>query len=294
MTSVSPNRTTTMTSLNGRTGSLSPARATRPNSSPVIDDTLHCILVYRRTTAPLILCKHDVSSDPLNAHYAGTMIKMIADDPPESIFSDGVLGGFKVVQNHNHQVVYGQDSERICCAVVTGLKYKSRVSIQLLNDLYSNFMAEFEDRALEATKDHDLENDSMAVMENIVKLYADHKMVVMKRKDGSSQSDQGSPLLLSMSPASSMTVSPRDLGEMKAASDQFLEKEEHLSDRMEAKRRRRAMYENIAFCVCLLLVLVAVTAPIIAGVLKKGDEYEEIMAETEKQIAEGQDPVGVP
>jgi hypothetical protein len=220
----------------------------------------------------------------MNDEYAGLVKKMIEDDPPESIFMDGVLGGFKVVQNNNHQVVYGQDSERICCAVVTGLKYKSRVSIQLLNDLYSKFMAEFEDRALEATTDHELEKDSISVMERIVKLYADHKMVVMKRKDGS---QQGSPLL---SPASSM-CSPL---EIKAASNQFLDSQDQLSDRMEAQRRKRAFYENIAFGVCMFLVLVVITAPIIAGVRKKEEEFEQIMAETEKQIAEGQDPVAFP
>lgn len=46
--------------------------------------------------------------------YADAVAAVVSNDPPGGLAESGTLGGFKVVQSDQHQVVYGADSDGIC------------------------------------------------------------------------------------------------------------------------------------------------------------------------------------
>lgn len=101
-----------------------------------------------------------------NQDYAAAVAKVIENDPPSGLSEPGTIGGFKVVQSDMHQVIYGADTDAVCkyrhlgshvfystmhsydtyflgLAVITGLKYPSRVAIKMLQELYKDFMDSF-------------------------------------------------------------------------------------------------------------------------------------------------------
>jgi vesicle-associated membrane protein 7 len=150
------------------------------------DQKLRCALVYRLEAGKTVnLAKYDHASqyeshggaaaDETSLYggkdksYAEAVAKVIANDPPSGLSEAGTIGGFKVVQSDQHQVVYGADSDGICTylvdfsrsvdksilvltlvfqslagmGVITGLGYPSRVAIQMLQELYKQFMDGF-------------------------------------------------------------------------------------------------------------------------------------------------------
>jgi len=131
------------------------------------DNKLKCVLVYRleggRSSSSVgddsgagdgialsgvaatatLLAKYDHASE-YDSHSGGSEGGLYGDK--EKNYADAVgmvVGGFKVVQSDMHQVVYGADSEGLCLAVVTGLKYPSRTAIQMLADLHPPYSEQF-------------------------------------------------------------------------------------------------------------------------------------------------------
>lgn len=121
------------------------------------DTKLRCALAYRLDNGPpLLLAKYDhasqyeshggASTDEAALYggkdktYAEAVGRVIENDPPSGLAEAGSIGGFKVVQSDQHQVVYGADADGICLGVITGLGYPSRVAIQMLQELYKAFM----------------------------------------------------------------------------------------------------------------------------------------------------------
>lgn len=123
------------------------------------DQKLRCALALRieSSGSTVILAKYDYASQ-YESHggsstdettlyggrdksYSEAVAAVVSNDPPGGLAEAGTLGGFKVVQSDQHQVVYGADSDGICLAVITGLGYPSRVAIQMLQELYGTFMA---------------------------------------------------------------------------------------------------------------------------------------------------------
>ena len=98
------------------------------------DKKLRCALAYRMDPgATVVLAKYDhaaqyethagaaaTSSDLYGGRdksYADAVAAVIENDPPSGLSESGTIGGFKVVQSDQHQVVYGADADRICtCA----------------------------------------------------------------------------------------------------------------------------------------------------------------------------------
>lgn len=95
------------------------------------DKKLRCALVYRLDDGNTVtLAKYDyasqyeshggASSDETALYggkdksYAEAVAQVIANDPPGGLTEAGQIGGFKVVQSDQHQVVYGADSDRVC------------------------------------------------------------------------------------------------------------------------------------------------------------------------------------
>jgi hypothetical protein len=101
------------------------------------DKKLRCALVYRLTegsgaaAAPVVLTKYDHASQ-YESHggaggadettlyggrdqsYVQAVSAVITNDPPGGLSESGAIGGFKVVQSDQHQVVYGADADGIC------------------------------------------------------------------------------------------------------------------------------------------------------------------------------------
>lgn len=94
------------------------------------DNKLRCALAYRlQAGGTTILAKYDHAGQ-YEAHggssaegalyggrdnsYAEAVAKVVENDPPGGLAESGAIGGFKVVQSDQHQVVYGADSDGIC------------------------------------------------------------------------------------------------------------------------------------------------------------------------------------
>ncbi|KAL3932138.1 MAG: hypothetical protein SGBAC_010990 [Bacillariaceae sp.] len=117
------------------------------------DSALRCVLVYRleKSGEATCLAKYDhtyeasggAGSGGRDDAFSEAVQGIIGNDPPTGISESNKIGGFKVVQSDQHQVTYGCDKGGVCCAVITGNAYQSRVAIGCLNELYTDFMAKF-------------------------------------------------------------------------------------------------------------------------------------------------------
>jgi hypothetical protein len=95
------------------------------------DTKLRCALVYRLEAGNTVnLAKYDHAAQ-YESHggapaeettlyggrdksYAEAVASVIENDPPSGLSEAGTIGGFKVVQSDQHQVVYGADADAIC------------------------------------------------------------------------------------------------------------------------------------------------------------------------------------
>ena len=104
------------------------------------DNKLRCALVYRiesgSGTQAVLLAKYDHAGQyethggaadeaalygGRDKNYAEAVAGVIANDPPTGLAETGAIGGFKVVQSDQHQVVYGCDKDALCkCVVLAG------------------------------------------------------------------------------------------------------------------------------------------------------------------------------
>lgn len=93
------------------------------------DQKLRCALVYRLESGKTVnVAKYDHAGSYESSggadeaalyggrdkSYAEAVAKVIENDPPAGLSEAGTIGGFKVVQSDQHQVVYGADSDGIC------------------------------------------------------------------------------------------------------------------------------------------------------------------------------------
>jgi len=150
------------------------------------DTKLRCALVYHLEDEPIVIAKYDHASQyethagtdqgtlygGRDKNYADAVGKIIGSDPPSGLSEAGKIGGFKIVQSDVHQVVYGSDTDGICCAVVTGLGYPSRTAIAMLTELYDEFIGKFGDQALSA-KENSLNKRSKTILSTTCKKYED-------------------------------------------------------------------------------------------------------------------------
>lgn len=94
------------------------------------DQKLRCALIFRLSAGlpPTMLAKFDhagqyeshngATSESLyggrDKSFAEAVSTVISNDPPSALTESGTLGGFKVVQSDQHQVVYGADGDGAC------------------------------------------------------------------------------------------------------------------------------------------------------------------------------------
>jgi len=153
------------------------------------DDKLRCAVVYRigkslaDSTSATLLAKYDHASD-YESHagavdgalyggrdnsYAEAVEMVIKNDPPGS-GENGTIGGFKVVQSDLHQVIYGADSDGLCLAIITGLRYPSRIATQMLVELYQEYSSQYGHMVATAEK-NSLSSKSKSLLSRICKKY---------------------------------------------------------------------------------------------------------------------------
>eukprot|EP00536_Pseudo-nitzschia_multiseries_P014235 jgi/Psemu1/310745/fgenesh1_kg.676_\ len=146
------------------------------------DNKLRCALVYRIESGGNAVCiaKYDYAGQYEGAgstlysgkSYAEAVGDVVTNDPPSGLSKNATLGGFKVVQSDQHQIVYGADIDGLCCATISGTDYPSRVSIGMLQDLYTDFSAKFGDAAKTA-KENSLSKKAKSVLKEVCKKYED-------------------------------------------------------------------------------------------------------------------------
>lgn len=101
---------------------------------------------------------------------------VISKDPPCVASSlQKKIGDFKVAKNEDYQVVYGADMSGICLVAIIGFGYPSNVAIQMLQELYPNFMNAVggEEEAQKATE-NSLSMKTKSVMAESCKKYHQH------------------------------------------------------------------------------------------------------------------------
>jgi hypothetical protein len=156
------------------------------------DDKLRSALVYRVKAAlgapatVTLLASYDFMSD-YEAHegastqgalydgrgkgYSEAVGMVISNDAPGTGGQVETIGGFKVVQSDAHQVVYGGDSDGLCLAAVTGLRYPSRVATQMISDLYKEYKSSFGEAAKTA-EEKTLTKKSKSILTKYCQKYA--------------------------------------------------------------------------------------------------------------------------
>ena len=93
------------------------------------DNKLRCALVYRIESGGNAVCvakydhagqyeTHGGADSSLyggrDKSYAEAVGGVISNDPPSGLSQGSTLGGFKVVQSDQHQIVYGADTNGLC------------------------------------------------------------------------------------------------------------------------------------------------------------------------------------
>jgi len=151
------------------------------NESTMSDNKLRCALVFRLNSSggdgPVtLLAKYDHASDGKDKNYADAVGMVVGGDPPRGISEEGAIGGFKIVQSDTHQIIYGADTQGLCLAVVTGLKYPSRTAVQMLTELYPPYSEQFS-LQFEAATINALSKQSKSTLSQFCKKYDDSAKV---------------------------------------------------------------------------------------------------------------------
>ena len=107
-----------------------------------------------------------------NQSYADAVAAVIYNDKPRGLQQPQELGGFKFVQSEQHQITYGADVDGLCCAVITGPQYPSRVAITMLQDLYTEFTNQYGEAAKTA-HENALSRKAKTILKNICQQYDD-------------------------------------------------------------------------------------------------------------------------
>jgi len=160
------------------------------------DNKLRCALVYRLENGGNAVCvaKYDYAGQyethgggasslygGRDKSYSDAVAGVISNDPPSGLSSAGTLGGFKVVQSDQHQIVYGADIDGLCCSIITGTQYPSRVAIAMLQDLYTDFSAKYGDAAKTAAE-NSLSKKAKSILADTCKKYEDPSSVDKTQK----------------------------------------------------------------------------------------------------------------
>jgi hypothetical protein len=120
--------TKTKLSCNNRTTPSTLYQLLFSTTNNMSDNKLRCALVYRLESGRAVcVAKYDHAGQyethggadsslygGRDQSYAEAVSGVVSGDPPSGLSQSGALGGFKVVQSDQHQVVYGADTDGLC------------------------------------------------------------------------------------------------------------------------------------------------------------------------------------
>lgn len=241
------------------------------------DNKLRCALVYRLESSGTAVCvakfdyagqyeSHGGANSSLyggrDKSYAEAVAGVISNDPPSGLSQPGTLGGFKVVQSDQHQIVYGADVDGLCCAAITGTKYPSRIALGMLQDLYTNFSAKYGDAAKTAAE-NSLSKKSKTVLQDSCKKYADPSSVdktqqILGQVDAvkGQMQDNIASMLKNTEKAEDMAAKSEQLNEQASV---FKKRSTDLKKQMQWKNLKMTI---ILGCVVVGIIL-AITVPLV-------------------------------
>jgi len=250
------------------------------------DDKLRCAVVYRidaslgAPTEATLLAKYDYAAD-YESHagavdgalyggrdnsYAEAVEMVIKNDPPGG-GEVGSIGGFKVVQSDVHQVIYGADSDGLCLAVITGLRYPSRIATQMLVELYGEYSPQFGQMVAAAEK-NSLSSKSKSLLTKMCKKYSDLEKVdkasaIAGKIDGVKvqMQDNIASMLNNIEKTESISNQADQLNEQASV---FKKKSTDLRKHMRCKNLKL----TIILIVVVLIILIIVLVPIISTARK--------------------------
>ncbi|CAJ1950140.1 unnamed protein product [Cylindrotheca closterium] len=237
------------------------------------ESSLRCVLVYRLEKAGKAIClaKYDHTYEASGGAASGrddafaeAVQGIISNDPPAGISESNKIGGFKVVQSDEHQVTYGCDKDGVCCAVITGNAYQSRVAIGCLNELYTDFMAKF-GKDTKSAAANSLSKKSKAIMKAVSSKYEDPSKVdktakVLGQVDavkGQMQSNIAN-MLKNTEKAESLNEKSNQLNEQASV---FKKRSTDLKKQMR--------WKNLKMTILLALVCIAIACAIIIPLVNK-------------------------
>ena len=197
-----------------------------------------------------------------NQSYADAVAAVIYNDKPRGLQQPQELGGFKFVQSEQHQITYGADMDGLCCAVITGPQYPSRVAITMLQDLYTEFTNKYGEAAKTA-HENALSRKAKTILKNICKRYDDPASVdqtqrVLQQVDAVKGQMHANiaTMLQNTETAESMTLKSEQLNEQASV---FKKRSTDLRKQMKWKNTKM----TIIFVVFLLAIITAITVPLV-------------------------------
>jgi len=246
------------------------------------DNKVRCALVYRLESDGTAVCvakydyagqyEHQSGADSSlyggrDKSYAEAVAGVISNDPPSGLSQPNELGGWKVVQSDQHQIVYGADIDGLCCATITGTQYPSRVAIGMLQDLYSNFSTKYGDAAKTAAE-NSLSKKSKSILQDSCKKYADPASMdktqqVLGQVDAvkGQMQDNIASMLKNTEKAEDMAAKSEQLNEQASV---FKKRSTDLKKQMQWKNLKMTI---ILGCVIVAIIL-AITVPLVVKAKK--------------------------
>lgn len=257
------------------------------------DNKIRSVLVYRidaalgDTPSVSMLAKYDFSSDyeahagaaTENTLYAGrgnygeVVTQILKNDPPGAGAEVGNIGGFKFVQSDVLQVLYGGNSDGICMAVVTGLRYPSRVATQMLTELYTEYYKAHGSKVTSALP-NSLNKSSKPILKKMCVKYSDIQSVdkasaIIGKVEGVKvqMQDNIASMLNNMEKTESISDQANQLNDQASV---FKKKSTDLKRQMKCK----SLKMSLILGALVLGVLLVFIVPLI-GKAKKATEDEE-------------------
>jgi hypothetical protein len=241
------------------------------------DNKLRCALVYRIESGGNAVCvakydhagqyeTHGGADSSLyggrDKSYAEAVGGVVSNDPPNGLSQESTLGGFKVVQSDQHQIVYGADINGLCCATITGTQYPSRVSIAMLQDLYTKFSSKYGDAAKTAAE-NSLSKKAKSILQDTCKKYEDPSSVDKTQKVlGQVDAVKGQM----QDNIASMLKNTEKAEDMAAKSEQLNEQASVFKKRS-TDLKKQMQWKNLKMTLILggviLVIILAITLPLI-------------------------------
>jgi len=246
------------------------------------DNKLRCALVYRIESGGDAVCiakydhagqyeTHGGADSSLyggrDKSYAEAVGGVVSNDPPSGLSQSSTLGGFKVVQSDQHQIVYGADIDGLCCATITGTLYPSRVAIAMLQDMYTEFTSKYGDAAKTAAESS-LSKKAKSILQDVCKKYEDPSSVdktqkILGQVDAVKGQMQGN--------IASMLKNTEKAEDMAAKSEQLNEQASVFKKRS-TDLKKQMQWKNLKMTLILggiiLVIVLAITVPLIVKAKK--------------------------